>query len=100
MIDLGDYARKAFKFMLIGAIGALINWTLLYFFVQYLNVWYESAEIIATIIVFGINFNGNILVKNIKIGRNSPKAVSPPEIMKAEKPAEPQNVSSASPAKN
>jgi len=95
MIDLGDYARKAVKFMIIGAIGAVVNWALLYFFVQYLNVWYLTGEIIATIIVFGVNFNGNILIKNIKIGKNAPKMASTPEIVKAENPAEPQNVPSA-----
>jgi hypothetical protein len=95
MIDLGDYVRKAFKFMIIGAIGALVNWALLYFFVEYLSVWYLTAEIIATIIVFGVNFNGNILIKNIKIGKNAPKIASPPTIMKAENPAEPQNLPSA-----
>ena len=98
MLDLGDYGRKAVKFMIIGAIGALVNWALLYFFVQYLNVWYLTAEIIATVIAFGVNFNGNILVKNIKIGKSVTKMASPPDIMKAENPVEPQNV--PSPAKN
>jgi len=86
MLDFGDYFRKAFKFMIIGAIGALINWGLLYFFVQYLNVWYLSAEIVATIIVFGVNFNGNILVKNIKIRKNQ-------EIVRSPDPLKPEDVS-------
>jgi len=92
MFDLGDYGRKAVKFMVIGAIGAVVNWALLYFFVQYLNVWYLTAEIIATVIAFGVNFNGNILVKNIHIRKNDPKMSSPPAIVKAEDPVEPQKV--------
>jgi GtrA-like protein len=88
MLDFRDYFRKALKFMVIGAIGAVINWALLYFFVQYLNVWYLTAEIIATIIVFGVNFNGNILVKNIKIrkgpeiGKTKPTPLKPEEVGK------------------
>ena len=85
MLDFGDYFRKALKFMIIGAIGALINWGLLYFFVQYLNVWYLTAEIVATIIVFGVNFNGNILVKNIKIRKSQ-------EIVRAPDPLRPEDV--------
>jgi hypothetical protein len=84
MLDFGDYFRKAFKFMIVGAIGAVINWALLYFFVQYLNVWYISAEIVATIIVFGVNFNGNILMKNIKIRKGSEAAKTAPPPLKPE----------------
>ena len=80
MLDFGDYFRKALKFMIIGAIGAVINWALLYFFVQYLSVWYLTAEIIATIIVFGVNFNGNILVKNIKIRKSQEIARTPDQL--------------------
>ena len=90
MLDLGDYGRKAFKFVLVGAVGAVVNWGLLYFFVQDFKIWYEFAEIIATIIAFGVNFNGNILVKNIHVRKNDP--VSPPAIVKAEDPVEPQKV--------
>ena len=71
MLDFGDYFRKALKFMIIGAAGAIVNWALLYFFTQYFNVWYIYSEIIATIIAFGVNFNGNILVKNIKIRKGA-----------------------------
>jgi hypothetical protein len=85
MLDFGDYFRKALKFMVIGAIGAVINWALLYFFVQYLNIWYLTGEIIATIIVFGVNFNGNILVKNIKIRKS-------PEGLKTEPQLKPEDV--------
>ena len=77
MLDFGDYFRKALKFMIIGAVGALINWGLLYFFTQYFNIWYIYSEILATIIAFGVNFNGNILVKNIKIRKG-------PELLKTE----------------
>ncbi len=78
--------------MIIGAIGALVNWALLYFFVQYLNVWYLTAEIIATVIAFGVNFNGNILVKNIHIRKSYRKMASPPGIVSSECPVEQQNV--------
>ncbi len=92
MLDLGDYGRKAFKFVLVGAVGAVVNWGLLYFFVQDFKIWYESAEIIATIIAFGVNFNGNILVKNIKIRKDEPKMAPPPGIAKTEEPVGPQNI--------
>ena len=70
MFDLRDYVRKAFKFMIVGAIGAVANLALLFFFVQYLKIYYVLADIIAIIIVFGLNFNGNILMKNIKNRKN------------------------------
>jgi len=92
MLNLGDYGRKAFKFVLVGAVGAVVNWGLLYFFVQDFKIWYESAEIIATVIAFGVNFNGNILVKNIHIRKNDPKIASPHAIVKSEDSGEPQNV--------
>ena len=84
-LDFGDYFRKALKFMIIGAVGALVNWSLLYFFVQYLNIWYLSAEIVATLIAFGVNFNGNILVKNIKIRKGH-------EILRVPDPLKPEDV--------
>ena len=90
MLDFGDYFRKALKFMVIGAVGALVNWGLLYFFVQYLNVWYLTAEIIATLIAFGVNFNGNILVKNIKI-RKGPEAIKSEPQLKTEPALKPED---------
>ena len=81
MLDLGDYGRKAVKFMIIGALGTVVNLGVLYFLVEYFKVWYIFAEIIAILIAFGVNFNGNILVRNIKIGKSEAKKVSPtPEI--------------------
>ncbi|HMD13524.1 MAG TPA: GtrA family protein [Bacteroidota bacterium] len=59
--------------MIIGAIGTGVNLGVLYFLVEYLKVWYLYAEVIAIIIAFGVNFNGNILVKNIEIGKNDPQ---------------------------
>ena len=56
--------------MIIGGIGALVNWGILVFLVQEFRVFYLTAEIIATLIAFGVNFNGNILLKNIKIRKS------------------------------
>ncbi len=85
MLDLKDYVKKGFKFMIIGAVGAVVNLGLLYLFVQYGKIWYFWAEVLATLIAFAVNFNGNILVKNINIGKNS-KVISPPaNIVSAEK---------------
>ncbi len=86
MLDLKDYVRKGFKFIIIGGIGAVVNWAILAFLVQEFRVFYLTAEIIATFIAFGVNFNGNILVKNINIGKNSSKVLPPPsDVVKAEK---------------
>jgi hypothetical protein len=93
MLDFGDYFRKALKFMIIGGIGALVNWAILVFLVQEFRVFYLTAEIIATLIAFGVNFNGNILLKNIKI-RKGPvveKASAPP----SPAPVKPNDVSNS-----
>ena len=84
MLDLRDYIRKGFKFMIIGAIGSVINLGVLYVLVQYFKFWYILAEVIAILVAFAVNYNGNILVKNIHINKNSSEEISPPHVMKAE----------------
>jgi len=69
MLDFGDYFRKAAKFVVVGAIGSVVNLGLLYFFTRYLGIWYIYSEIIAILVAFAVNFNGNILAKNIKISK-------------------------------
>jgi len=90
MFDLKDYIKKGFKFIIIGAIGAVVNWGFLVFFVQEFRMFYLTAEILATIIAFAVNFNGNILVKNISISKNPPSKAEPPtpQVLKAEKTEE------------
>ena len=86
MLDLKDYVKKGYKFMIIGAIGAIVNLGFLYIFDHYLGIWYLWAEVLATLIAFAVNFNGNILVKNINIGKSSSKVVPPPaSVVSAEK---------------
>ncbi len=92
MLDFRDYFRKALKFMVIGAVGALVNWALLYFFTEYFNIWYLYSEIIATIIAFGVNFNGNILVRNIKIRKGPEVIKSEPQLKKTEPALKPEEV--------
>jgi GtrA-like protein len=88
MVDLKDYARKGIKFMVIGAVGSVVNLGVLYLLVEYAKLWYIWAEIIAIVIAFLVNFNGNILVKNIHIAKDSPKVIATSEIMNAEKQQE------------
>lgn len=85
MLNLKDYIRKGFKFIIIGAVGAVVNWGVLVFLVQEFRMFYLTAEIIATVIAFGVNFNGNILVKNIHIDKN-PSKIMPPsqDVIKAD----------------
>jgi O-antigen/teichoic acid export membrane protein len=78
MLDLKDYITKGYKFVIIGAIGAVVNWGLLYVFVQGFKIWYLSGEVLATVIAFVVNYNGNILIKNIHIAKSEPKSVTPP----------------------
>ena len=88
MLDLKDYFQKGFKFVIVGAIGAGVNLGCLYVFHQYFHIWYIWAEVLATIVAFIANYNGNILVKNITIEKNSPVAsppTAPANIIKAEK---------------
>jgi len=86
MLNLRDYFRKGFKFIIIGAIGALVNWGVLFFLVQEFRMFYLTAEIIATVIAFAVNYNGNILVKNINIDKDSSKILPPTQdVMKADK---------------
>ena len=88
MFDLRDYLQKSIKFMIIGAIGAGVNLGCLYVFVHYFGLWYIEGEVLATIIAFVANFNGNILVKTIKIEKSVPKVVQEPpptsSVIKAE----------------
>jgi|SRR5579872_1078599 len=88
MVDLRDYVRKGFKFMVIGAVGSVVNLGLLYVFVEYFKLWYIWAEVLAILIAFLVNFNGNILVKNIHIGEHPRNIIStsrPSEVVAAEK---------------
>lgn len=78
MFDLRDYLQKSIKFMIIGAIGAGVNLGCLYVFVHYFHIWYIEGEVLATIIAFVANFNGNILVKTIKIDKSPAKTVPNP----------------------
>lgn len=85
MLNLRDYFQKGFKFVIIGAVGALVNWGVLFFLVQEFRVFYLTAEIIATVIAFGVNFNGNILVKNIHIEKDPSKVLPPSQdVIKAD----------------
>ncbi len=84
MLDLKDYARKGFKFMVIGAVGSVVNLGMLYFLVQYFKLYYIWAEVIAILVAFAVNYNGNILVKNINVSKNVAKEIPPsPSILKA-----------------
>jgi hypothetical protein len=86
MFDIKDYFRKGFKFIIVGGIGAVVNWAILILLHQEFGVYYLTAEIIATFIAFGVNYNGNILLKNISIGKDAPSKTLPsPGIVKTEK---------------
>jgi O-antigen/teichoic acid export membrane protein len=87
MLDLRDYIRKGIKFMIIGAVGSVVNLGMLYFLVQYFKMWYIWAEVISILVAFLVNYNGNILVKNIHVSKDSPKEVqSSPKVINAQKP--------------
>jgi hypothetical protein len=87
MFDLRNYVKKGSKFIVIGAIGAVVNWGILVFLVQEFRMFYLTAEIIATIIAFLVNFNGNILVKNINVSKEAvSKGLSTaPDVVQAKK---------------
>jgi hypothetical protein len=86
MLDLRDYVKKGFKFMVIGAVGSVVNLGMLYILVQYFKLWYIWAEVISILVAFAVNYNGNILVKNINVTKNVTKEISPsPGILKAQK---------------
>lgn len=91
MFDLKDYIQKGFKFIIVGAIGSVVNLGLLYFFTKYFGLYYIWSEVLAILIAFAVNYNGNILLKNINIEKNgssssSSKPVTPsPGVMEAEK---------------
>ena len=61
-----DFLSKGVAFALIGGIGAVVNWGILFGLVSFGQVWYLEAEIIATFIAFGVNYLGNIVNGNIK----------------------------------
>ncbi|HYB03048.1 MAG TPA: GtrA family protein [Nitrososphaerales archaeon] len=89
MLDLKDYVKKGFKFMVIGAVGSVVNLGMLYFLVQYFKLWYIWAEVISILVAFAVNYNGNILVKNINVSKNVTKEIPPPpagilEVQKSE----------------
>jgi len=87
MLDLRDYARKGFKFMIIGAVGSVVNLGMLYILVQYFKLWYIWAEVISILVAFAVNYNGNILVKNINVSKNASKEVqAPSKIINSQKP--------------
>lgn len=48
------FIKQLFKFACVGAIGTIVNLTILYIFTEYLHVYYIISEIIAFIIA-GIN---------------------------------------------
>lgn len=89
MLDLKEYARKGLKFMVIGAVGSVVNLGVLYALVEYFKLWYLWAEVIAILVAFMVNYNGNILVKNIHVGNSSKDLVPPrstsPDVIAAEK---------------
>jgi hypothetical protein len=94
MFNLKDYAKKAFKFMVIGAVGSVVNLGLLYFFVEYVKLWYLWGEVIAILVAFMVNFNGNILVKNIHITKDTSKAAADVPVVKEIKKEEELTASS------
>jgi GtrA-like protein len=86
MLDLKDYAKKGVKFMVIGAVGSVVNLGVLYILVQYFKLYYIWAEVIAILVAFAVNYNGNILVKNINVTKNAAKEIPPsPGILNAQK---------------
>lgn len=62
-----DYVKKLVKFAVIGALGSVINLAILFILTNYFHLFYVTSEIIAIIIVFVFNYNGNIIMKNIEI---------------------------------
>ena len=62
-----DYIKKLVKFAVIGALGSVINLAILFILTNYFHLFYVTSEIIAIIIVFVFNYNGNIIMKNIEI---------------------------------
>ena len=72
-----DYYHKGFKMLVIGAIGSGLNWIILYFLVSDFNWFYLTAEILATIIAFGLNYNLNIIWGVVQIKKNQPMQVNP-----------------------
>jgi hypothetical protein len=64
---LKDYISKGFRNAGIGAVGAVINWILLFAITQYLGLWYIYSEVIATFFAWMFNYNMNIVLKVIHI---------------------------------
>lgn len=67
-----QFITKGIKFAFIGAIGTVLNLSILYGLTNYGHLYYIFSELIAIIIVFIFNFVGNILVGNIKIENETP----------------------------
>ena len=72
-LNLRDYLTKGYKNAGVGAVGAVINWILLFSITQYLGLWYVYSEIIATFFAWFFNYNMNILLKVIRIEPSEPK---------------------------
>ncbi len=76
-LDLHDFVAKGLKFAVVGAIGTGVNLAVLFILVQYFNVWYLAAELVAVAIAFASNYIGNIFIGNIKVkGINSQDAAA------------------------
>lgn len=71
-VNLKDYVSKGFRNAGIGAVGAIINWILLFSITQYIGLWYIYSEIIATFFAWMFNYNMNILLKVIHIEPHKP----------------------------
>lgn len=48
--------EKFFKFALVGGIGAIITWGLIYILTEYMHLWYMFSSVIATLIAMTSNF--------------------------------------------
>jgi putative flippase GtrA len=70
-----QFIMKGVKFAFIGAIGTVLNLSILYVLTDYAHVYYIYSELIAIIIVFVFNYVGNILVGNIKIDGETPVSI-------------------------
>jgi putative flippase GtrA len=67
-----NYITKGFKNASVGALGAIINWILLFMLTQRFGIWYIWSEIIATFFAWFFNYNFNILLKVIDL-ENEPQ---------------------------
>ena len=67
-MNFKQFATKGIKFAFVGAVGTVLNISILYGLTNYAHFYYIYSELIAIILVFGFNYVGNILIGNIKIG--------------------------------